>query len=453
MLPDHSLPLNSRPGASRLPQELVDNVIGELDGDRDALKQCSLVASNWLPASSSLLLRRVVWPPCARNIDVCQASSLDEAPPPCRYVPVSENSFVLCLEILASSPRLQRFVRELVCMPPNEEHSMKYDPRGFLKLETFVDIVGHLPHLEFVNLLGVVLQSWDQPSSAESGRTLKKLFAFGRSINDFTTLFKFLSTFRRIQQLLLTVHGLFPQDWLPYTPVSRPMVEVLECRRTQDLDEPLVSSSPLSFYAGLAHNLDLDTLRHFYSDTLQPGSATIFSAAPALESLGLRARDHELSLNLDRVPPRLASVNVSCTIFTHNGLVTPPGVDGEWTCIWTTLRAATELPIRKIIVELHVFFFHPAAGFSQEDLYAEYEAMLSRITEWQTAASVLDEFARLESITFVVRATLVQQGAPLASVHVHKRYVAAMRDALAEGLPRRYVDILHVKAAASKSNA
>ncbi|GJE99478.1 hypothetical protein PsYK624_157420 [Phanerochaete sordida] len=443
---DRPHPLNSRPGASRLPQELLDSVIGELRDDKGALKRCSLVASNWLPASSTLLLRRVLWPPCARKIDVCKTPLPNEAPPTCKYIPTSQNSFALCLEILASSPRLQRSVRKLVCMPPNKMHDMKDDTRGALELQTFVDIVNRLPHLELVNLLGVVLQSGDSPSTEGNGRTLEMFHAFGESIDHSEALFSFLSTFQHVKHLSFFVYGLFPQGWSTELSASRPTVEVLEFKHTQDPQGPWVASSPLSFYAGLARNLDLHTLRRLDADSLQPGSSIIFSAAPALESLSLSANNRELSLDFERIPPRLANVEVSCMFLVHNGRIGPPGASGVWTRVWTTFRAAALLPIRKIVVRFNVMFVKT----SQEDLYAEYEAILSQITEWQTAASVLDELVRLESITVELDTTLLQAGAPMASIHIHDRYVAALRDAIAKGLPRRYVDILHVKAAASK---
>ncbi|GJE99488.1 hypothetical protein PsYK624_157520 [Phanerochaete sordida] len=178
----------------------------------------------------------------------------------------------------------------------------------------------------------------------------------------------------------------------------------------------------------------------------------IFSAAPALESLGLYFRDDELSLSRAKIPRRLASVDVSCTFGIRNGRVVPSGANDVWTRVWTTLRAATVLPIRRITVKYHIFFFRSVAGCSQEDLYADYTAMLSQITEWQTAVNVLDGFPRLESITFEVRSTLLQSGVPMVSVHVHEGYVTAMREAVTKNLPRRYGDILHVKATVSESN-
>ena len=45
-------------------QELVDEIITYLHDDPTSLKQCSLVNSTWLPASSRHLFYRMRWPPC-----------------------------------------------------------------------------------------------------------------------------------------------------------------------------------------------------------------------------------------------------------------------------------------------------------------------------------------------------------------------------------------------------
>ncbi|GJE99487.1 hypothetical protein PsYK624_157510 [Phanerochaete sordida] len=441
---DHLPTPNSRPGAARLPQELVDKVIDELHDDHVALKQCSLVAKNWEPASSPLLLRRVLWPPCAKKIDVCLDPSADASSLPCKYASPSHNSFALCLEILSSSPRLQRFVRQLVCMPPNEKHGLKDDAQGALELGTFVKIVEYLPHLETVDLELVVLRAeGPPPSGVGTGRTLKSLSASSSSANWLWALFPFLSSLERVQHLVLTVHGFFPQGWSTNPPSSKLAVEILECNH--HMKEQIVTSS-LSFYAGLVHNLDLRALRRFTSGALQPGFTRVISAAPALESLGLQHNGHRLPLDLERIPPRLANVDVSCMFCIHLGHVVPSSADATWTRIWETLRAAVQFPIRRILVNAAFTFLQPA-GCSLEDMYAQYEGVLSQITQWRTAVNVLDSFERLESITFAVRLNIWQPDSPLEPLQVTERQLAAMRDTIRKGLPRRHADILHVKVA------
>ncbi|GJE99476.1 hypothetical protein PsYK624_157400 [Phanerochaete sordida] len=447
-MPSDHLPsfLNRRPGQARFPRELVNKVIKELDDEKGVLKQCSLVAKSWDSEISPRLLRRVLWPPCATKVDICEDTSADATSTPCKYATRSQNSFALCVEILSLSSRLQREVRELVCMPPNEKHGPIDDARGALELKTFVQIVNHLPHLESIDLQLVTLRADAPLPSVETRRTLKKLSASSSSADWLWTLFPFLSSFERVQHLVLTVYKSFPQGWpTDRAPSSKLAVEILECNHR--MEQPLATSS-LSFYAGLVHNLDLRALLRFVSNDLQPGFTGVISAAPALESLGLHRSDRRLPLEVETIPPRLTSVDVGCTFAVHMGLVILPSADGTWNSIWETLRAAVQFPIRSILVNV-AFSFFQLAGVSNEDLYTQYEGALSQITQWQTAVQVLDDFGLLESIIFMVRFNVCQPVLPvrLKSIHVHERQLASMQDTMNKGLPRRYGDILHVKAA------
>ncbi|GJE99475.1 hypothetical protein PsYK624_157390 [Phanerochaete sordida] len=445
-MPSDHLPnlVNSRPDATRLPQELVDQVIGELHDDMTALEQCSLVAKDWLSTASSLLLRRVRWPPCENRGSDCARSS---SAPSCTYTLSSKNSFVLCLEILSSSPRLQNSVRELVCVPPHGDPGKTDATHTALELKTFVKILSHLPRLEVVDLQMVKLHAGSPPFPARTGRTLKKLSVSNdgdpRWLWD---LFPFMTSLRRVQDLVLIIYYAFPQGWPSEPPASKLEIDTLECNQLQDLPG---NSDPHSFCAGLMHHLHLQTLRRFSADILEPSFAGIISNAPSLESLGLRASGRGHLQDLEMIPPRLSDVDISCSFSTYEGSIGCPDANGTWIRIWRTLRAATALPVHKIFVNASVVFV-TSADSSHEHLYAYYEKMVSQITDWHTPTSVLDGFGRLEKITFEIRFSIWPGGFVYHPLQVHECHVAAMRAAMVNGLPRRYVDMLHVRAAGSK---
>ncbi|GJE99474.1 hypothetical protein PsYK624_157380 [Phanerochaete sordida] len=445
-MPSDRLPLsNSQNDEVKLPQELVDKVIGELHGDTESLKRCSLVAKSWLPASSALLLRRVRWPPCGNRGSGCARHSSTHS---CTYTLPSKNSFALCLEILSSSPRLQSSVRELACLPPHGLPGRTDETHSTLGLITFVGIVDHLPHLEVVDIGCVTLRAGSPPSSARTGRALKKLSI--SNTGDRRWLWEFfplLSIFARVQHLVFAMYDHFPSSWSSDPPASKPEVEILECSLIQD--HPSTSYSD-SFYAGLEHHLDLQTLRQLTSDTVQPGFARIISSAPSLESLSLRTGGGRgRPLNFDTIPPRLSSVDVCGTFPIFQGSVGFPGTNNLWIQIWDTLEPITALPLRSVLVDISVKFF-PLPKDTRRTLYSSYETMLSEITDWHTPVRVLDGFERLESITFGIRFSVWKVGSPIYHpLRVHGRHLAAMREAVEKGLPRRYADLVHVRAAES----
>ena len=129
----------------RLPQELIDYILDNLDGNNRILKQCCLVCKAWLPRSSQTLFSTFLWPSCRHAWD-----RLYTHPRPMRCKCVRDLAdYDNLLEVLSASTRIRLMVQCLKLNP------IRFHPEGtytykMMDFRTFPLIINLLPRLRLL---------------------------------------------------------------------------------------------------------------------------------------------------------------------------------------------------------------------------------------------------------------------------------------------------------------
>ena len=136
----------------KLPQELSDEIIAYLHGDKQTLRECSLVCKDWVPSASSLLFYRFSWPPCHHF------NSFRSVPPRagglCRCHPSNAemSSLVACAEVFSRSQRISTAVRELRLTSIRMDSPYVMSCPEVLSVDSLLRMVDLLPHLRILHL-------------------------------------------------------------------------------------------------------------------------------------------------------------------------------------------------------------------------------------------------------------------------------------------------------------
>ncbi|GJE96751.1 hypothetical protein PsYK624_129570 [Phanerochaete sordida] len=141
------------------PPELFDSVIDHLHDDKAALRQCTLICREWLPASTFHLFSTLSWPPCHHM----WYARIPRTSPMRKFCHCGEAQagFDRCLSLLSTTPRIAAAVQCLKLNSSRSVHHIDGSTRftdEAISRSTLLAILDCLSHLRTVELTNCLLE-------------------------------------------------------------------------------------------------------------------------------------------------------------------------------------------------------------------------------------------------------------------------------------------------------
>lgn len=440
-----------------LPQELVDRYIDYLHDDPTALRTCSTVCHQWLPASSFHLFGRLKWPPCQHG----RGSEGLRSDVSCKcHLQKDFNSLGDLVSMLGSSPRIASHVRELLVHMVKTERNDVGDAPGlhhgsprvrWLYLATsprqlldILDLTLHLESLEIIGLNFAPDASLVIPSVPRRIRTLDVLApAIGM---DYRLLLNLLLQFSHISTLSVRRIASLGTSTLPLVaPEARPLqVDALELGLQ-------LSTNGCDFLSALCDHTDCTSIRSLnISDVARSGD-------------GLSAVLHKLLDNCtslcslaccDGYSPKLFSYSTPHRTLRH--------LQYSITCLyerrmmlqtsWPGLLQAVQSPLYSTIrdLELKLTFvralYGPPGILSDGTVVRELSARFAEL-DWAGLAAYVAQLRSLAirvSVGLALRAPTDGQPLPQANTELQETCQTDLEAIVRSKLPLSSTQVVHL---------